>query len=105
MLPLIIQGFCGPIIHKALIEMPMITSSFIAAENVLWALSTMLSAALWGRIKKRSMRNYVKIEIIETLLLIILYALFILSWNPLLFYIIDVAFGVVVTTFFGQYEL
>ena len=93
-------GLGQQVIHKEIVS--NIPSQYLSFEQVLFCVSIMVSAGIWEKIQSFMLRNFVTLEIIETILLTIFYIYFYNKWNPYAFYIIELIYCVLVGGILGR---
>lgn len=85
------------VMHKTLYE--SVSPRFIAFEQMLVAISVMVISGIWNKIQTWMVKNYVKLEIWETLFTLLFYSYFLFRWNPYLYYFADVAYYILIGSF------
>jgi hypothetical protein len=83
-------GIAWPVLHKELVS--NISSRMISLEQVIAYLSIMIVSFYWNKIKDWFMKNYIRLETIESILLSVFYIYFLFSWNPIIFFMADVLY-------------
>ena len=93
-------GLSQNVIRKEMIM--AIPASWMSLENVLFFISLMGGSYFWNRIQSWMLRNYVRIEIAETILISGMYIYFMLHWNARAYYMVDLLYYVLVGSLIGR---
>lgn len=93
-------GLSQNVIRKEMIT--AIPASWMSLENVLFYISLMFGSFFWRKIQDWMLRNYIVLELLETVFISALYIYFMINWSPRLYYLIDLAYYILVGSLLGR---
>lgn len=89
-----------PVMHKLIME--NVSERMISLEAILFCITGMFGCCFWEKLREPMMKKYLQFEIGESIMLTGAMIYFFLSFNPVVYYLFDVAYGVMVGQWVGK---